>query len=53
MESGLSGACRGTWKREGWSWEAGLDLDADSEAPLELTKPVWPKATHCLKHQDP
>lgn len=23
------------------------------EAPLELTKPVWPTATHFLKHQDP
>lgn len=32
--------------------ELGLVMEDDSEASLELTKPVWPKATHCLKHQD-
>lgn len=28
---------------------AGLGMDADTEASLELTKPVWPEATRCLE----
>lgn len=35
------------------SWSRAAVVIEIPEAPLELTKPVWPTDTHFLKHQDP
>ena len=37
--------------RAGAELLAGIEM-MTPEAPLELTKPVWPADTHFLKHQD-